>query len=61
MKNCTAFDGNNNSRKHPFKIEKTLNKINQEKKNHTLLSPSYENHFKRQFKKKMPIIGDIYK
>jgi hypothetical protein len=57
MKSCSAFDGNSNNKKHPFKIEKTLNKINKEKKNQTLLNPSYEN----QFKKKRPIIGDIHR
>lgn len=61
MKNCTAFEDNNFKKKHPFKIEKTLNKINNERKNQTLLNPSYENQFKRQFKTKRPIVGDIHK
>ena len=61
MKNCTTFDVNNPKKKHPFKIEKTLNEINKERKNKTLINPSYENQFLNRVKKEMPYAKDIHK
>lgn len=61
MKNCTTFDGNNPKKKHPFKIDKTLNEINKERKNQTLINPTYENHFLNRIKKETPYAKDIHK
>ena len=61
MKNCTNFDVNNPKKKHPFKIEKTLNEINKERKNQTLINPSYENQFLNRIKKEIPYAKDIHK
>jgi len=61
MKNCTTFDVNNLKKKHPFKIEKSLNEINKERKNQTLINPSYENQFLNRVKKEIPYAKDIHK
>ena len=59
MKNKTAFNDDNPKKKHPFKIEKNLNEINQIRKNKTLINNTYENQFKKQLKN-MPIMGDYH-
>ena len=61
MKNCTNFDVNNPKKKHPFKIEKTLNEINKERKNQTIMNPTYENQFLNRIKKEIPYAKDIHK
>ena len=48
-------------RKHPFKIEKTLNEINKERKNQTVMNPSYEIQFLNRIKKEIPYAKDIHK
>ena len=61
MKNCTTFDVNNLKKKHPFKIEKSLNEINKERKNQTIINPSYETQFLNRVKKEIPYAKDIHK
>lgn len=61
MKNCTNFDADNPKKKHPFKIGKTLNEINKERKNQTLINPSYENKFINRIKNEIPYAKDINK
>ena len=54
MQNCTTIDVNNPKKKHPFKIDKTLNELNKERKNKTTINPYFENHFIKQYKKEVP-------
>ena len=61
MKNYTAFTEDYPNKKHPFKIDKTLNLLNKERKNKTTLNHTNENVFKRKFKRNMPIEGDIHR
>ena len=61
MKNFTNIDVNNPKKKHPFKIEKTLNEINKERKNQTIMNPSYEIQFLNRIKKEIPYAKDIHK
>ena len=61
MKNITTIEENNYKKKHPFIIDKTLNEINKQRKNKTLNNPTYENQFKREFKKKVTYFGDFQK
>ena len=61
MNNCTTFDVNNPKKKHPFKIGKTLNEINKERKNQTIINPSNENKFINKIKKEIPYDKDYHK
>jgi hypothetical protein len=51
---------NNPKKKHPFTIEKTLNELNKERKNKTLINPSYENQFIKHFQKEGPYSKNIH-
>ena len=54
MENRTTIDINNPKKKHPFKIDKTLNELNKERKNKTTINPYFENNFLKQYKKDVP-------
>ena len=60
MKNNSDIDDNKYKTKHPFTIEKTFKEIIKERKNKTLVNPSYENQFKKEFKIKNTYFGDIH-
>ena len=60
MNKHTTIDINKPKKKHPFTIDKTLNELNKERKNKTLINPSYENLFIRNFKKEIPYAKNIH-
>ena len=51
---------NNPKKKHPFTIEKAINQLNKERKNKTIINPSYENLFIKHFKKEVPYAKNIH-